>query len=98
MHIATIAQMSMNRTSSAIQFPADELAAYLPSGWSLDIPLVRISMCGTLSVEVLQEVQRDEQGQLHASYAPPATSLVQASFNHALMREFFQVTCIKSTA
>ena len=55
--------------------PSDDLAALLPSGWSLDVPLARVRTCGTLAVEVLQDLHPEPDGHVQAIYAPPATEL-----------------------
>jgi tetratricopeptide (TPR) repeat protein len=49
----------------------DALAQLLPPGWPTDVPLTRISTCGHLTVEVLQEGDRSSDGQMTFVYGPP---------------------------
>src|SRR5450631_765356 len=49
----------------------DALAQLLPPGWPTDVPLARISTCGHLTVEVLQEGERSSDGQMTFVYGPP---------------------------
>ncbi len=54
----------------------NELAALLPSGWSLDVPLARVRSCGPLVVEVLLELKQRADGRVEAVYGPPAAELL----------------------
>ncbi len=55
--------------------PADDLVALLQPGWTHDVPLARVRTCGTLTVEVLQDLHADPGGHLQAVYAPPTAEL-----------------------
>ena len=59
-----------NGTSTTPVFP-DALAELLPAGWPTDIPLVRISTCGHLTVEVLCAVEHPSDGHVTFVYRPP---------------------------
>ena len=49
----------------------EDLVALLPPGWPADVPLVRISTCGQLSIEVLNAVDYDACGGMTVVYEQP---------------------------
>jgi tetratricopeptide (TPR) repeat protein/DNA-binding SARP family transcriptional activator len=75
MKVETTSIMSTNHAASEVMLPSDELAALLPSGWPLELPLARVRTCGTLTVEVLVDLHPEPDGRLQAVYGPPAASL-----------------------
>lgn len=54
---------------------SDDLVTLLPPGWTPDVPLARVHTCGTLTVEVLQDLHFEPGGHLQATYAPPTAEL-----------------------
>jgi tetratricopeptide (TPR) repeat protein len=67
--------MPTTHATSEVMYSSAELAALLPPGWSLDFPLVRVRTCGTLVIEVLQDLHPGAGGRMQAVYGPPAAEL-----------------------
>lgn len=66
-------------TTSATAQPGrllDDLAGLLPPGWPLDVPLARVSTCGSLEVEVLQDMHPGPDGRVQGVYGPPAPDVL----------------------
>ncbi len=71
-------QTALRRLTQGGTFlPPDELAGWLPSGWPIGVPLVRIWTCGLLAIEVLREVRYDPDGHLVLVYEAPAKHQMQ---------------------
>lgn len=73
--LVSVSTMPTTHATSEVMHAPAELAALLPSGWSLDFPLVRVRTCGALAVEVVQDLYLDPDGRLQAVYGPPAAEL-----------------------
>ncbi|MBO0780940.1 MAG: hypothetical protein J2P37_19125, partial [Ktedonobacteraceae bacterium] len=67
--------LSIAERSKADRYP-EELRALLPPDWP-QVPLVRISACGPLTIEVLREVTPDHEGGWQLSYGSPEASLLR---------------------
>jgi len=75
MKVVSTSTMSTTHATSEAMLPSDELTSLLPPGWPLDVPLARVRTCGTLAIEVVQELHTDPDGRVQAVYGPPASSL-----------------------
>ncbi len=74
--LVSVSAMPTTHATSGTVRPSDELAAFLPSGWSLDFPLARVRTCGALVVEVLQDLEQRADGRVEAVYGPPAAEML----------------------
>jgi hypothetical protein len=52
------------------------LSNLLPSDWPIEVPLARITTCGALSVEVVQDIITDAHGHLQVTYCSPDAQLL----------------------
>jgi hypothetical protein len=73
--VVSVPAMPTTYAISAAGRPSDDLVALLPPGWTLDVPLVQVRTCGTLAVDVLQDLRTDQSERVQAVYAPPAAEL-----------------------
>jgi tetratricopeptide (TPR) repeat protein len=77
MQVGTTSTMPISHAKSEMIDASDELAALLPHGWPLDLPLARIRTCGMFVVEVLIDLHPGSDGHPQAVYGPPASGLLE---------------------
>jgi tetratricopeptide (TPR) repeat protein len=77
MQVVPTSTMPISHAKSEMIDASDELAALLPPGWPLDLPLARIRTCGTFVVEVQIDLHPGPEGHPQAVYGPPASSLLE---------------------
>ena len=73
--LVSVSAMPTTHAISEVAHSSAEAAALLPPGWSLDFPLARVRTCGSLTVEVLQDLHPGAGGHMQAAYGPPAAEL-----------------------
>src|SRR5579859_2636868 len=77
MKLASRKMIPVNHVTSEVKAPSDESLALLLPDWPLDVPLVRVRTCGTLTVEVLIDLIPDSPNHLEPVYGPPATDILK---------------------